>query len=119
MHGTLTFREQMMTQFLNRFGDCGAFRIVQAKRGQPCPHKIVLIFCKSENADLFCAFLTQHHVFTYRGYSMTAGQMRAFSGCQAVAGRIVELPVEANEARMTYMMNRVSDFLEVLNGYKR
>lgn len=108
----LTFRREVLTQFLERFGSCDMFRIVQAQRGQPCTHKIVLIFDSPTVADSFCAFLTRRSVFTYRGYTISPEHIAEFPGCRAVAGRIAELPMEANTARMAYMMDCVSGFLE-------
>jgi dTDP-4-amino-4,6-dideoxygalactose transaminase len=101
--GNFEFRNHWFARAENMSGGWKGLRLVRKARGKAHPHKIVLVADTLERADALSQALTSAGIKHGRGYP--ALSTSGVPNTTALAGHILELPIVADEGRMTGMLS--------------
>jgi len=110
LSGQFEFRQHYFDAFVQQFAHCPDFSVVRATRGTPCNHKIVLCCASRELAQHLSAFLRQRRIHASRGYPLLSPGNAALKHAAQIDGRVVELPIEKDAKRMTYLFDVINEF---------
>ena len=102
-----SFRKFYYKQFMEKFKNSPYFRVVNSIRGEANPHKIVLIFKKSNEAEKFINYMLSYQIMILNGYKLLSDIL---PNAQRVENCVVELPIENNEDNMSYLFDKVEKF---------
>lgn len=108
------FRSKCLKEFCKEFSKDTHFRILNAKRGTPNNHKIVLICENGQLAQKLLLFCKERNVAITNGYKLLAKNMLEVPNAIAIEGRVVELPIVDNDKRMEYLLSTMKDALKTI-----
>lgn len=111
LNGNFSFRKEELQRFTDEFSDISAFRVIQSKRGEPNPHKIVLVFERIDMADRFKQMLNINSISYFQGYDLERDEYADLRGAQSVKNKIIELPIEKDRKHMDYIYSCVDSFV--------
>ncbi len=109
--GKFDFRKVYQEAFYNRFGTNNYFRVVRHLRGEPSPHKLVMLFHCRIQAENFQNYLFDNKIFSMKGYQMLSNDFTYLPNAKEVEGKIVELPIEDECEKMNYLFKKVEAFV--------
>ncbi len=112
------FRKKYYAEFLVKFDGNSCFRVLQASRGHPQPHKIVLI-CKTSNVtNLLLKYLQLNLIYACKGYLPLTSRFDNLPNLLSLKDRIVEIPIEDDEQSMIYLLRVIESFLSCMINVK-
>lgn len=116
INALVTHRFAYRAHYFNRLASAiqraPGIALVQAVRGVPHPHKAVLIVDSASRAERLRRFLERRQVRTLPGYKLLARDPSVLPNACALAGRIIELPIENNECKMNRLSALIGRFSE-------
>jgi hypothetical protein len=92
--------------------DITCARLISPLRGDPHPHKAVLVLKDIECAQLLRAYLTSHRVKSLFGYELLSYDKRVVPNAVSISGKVLELPIEQDEVKMHHLASLVNGFLK-------
>jgi dTDP-4-amino-4,6-dideoxygalactose transaminase len=98
-------RCQRIDEFLASTRQHG-FRIVRSTRGQPNPHKIVIVFDRSRDRDRAMKALLAESVYCQCGYRPICKRADLTPVSLDISGRVLELPLEFDNYRFSYLIKK-------------
>lgn len=110
LSGRFGFRQKYFDEFDRRFSTSNYFSVVRAIRGTPSNHKIVLRCASREIALALRTYLRRRHVYSSGGYPLLSPGNALLKNAAQIDGRIVELPIEGDAEKMTYLFDVVQEF---------
>ena len=110
LYDDFKFRQQYHDEFLNRFSANSFFKPIQALRGKPNNHKLILLAQSKEIADKLTVFLNNAKIYCSNSYSSLSEDLSELEGMQTIRGRVIELPIENNALKMAYLFESLSKF---------
>ncbi len=108
--GRFGFRQRNFDEFDRRFSASNLFSVVRAIRGAPSNHKIVLRCVSREIALELRKCLRVRRIYSSGGYPLLSPGNALLKNAAQIDGRIVELPIENDEAKMKYLFDVVQEF---------
>ena len=104
------FRNKYHKEFVNIFEDSNQFQVVESLRGIVSYHKIVLLFTGKKKAKIFIDYMFKSNIAVLGGYQLLVDDLGDFPNVKRMKDRVVELPIEDNKEKMTYLFNKVKEF---------
>ncbi len=97
------FRCSRLDEFISSIRQHG-FRIVRSIRGEPNPHKIVIVFDEKEERDRVMKKLIEKRIYCQRGYTPISFDSALIPISCDLADRILEIPLEFEPKRFSYLI---------------
>jgi dTDP-4-amino-4,6-dideoxygalactose transaminase len=110
IEGKFSFRKELFNDFHRLFSKNPYFKVIQAKRGLPEHHKIVLLFSQDHLALKFINYMIEHQIYVRMGYSPLANSLTSLPNTRKLLNRIIELPIENDRDKMNYLFDKVRLF---------
>jgi hypothetical protein len=104
------FRARYAAEAVRRFAGIPGLRLAGSLRGESRPHKLVLIADAAARADRLHAHLDAAGISLGRGYARLAPDPSAVPAASSAIGRVVELPIEDDDAKMEAVFRGVESF---------
>ena len=104
------FRNRYHEEFVKAFEGSNQFRVVQSLRGVASYHKIVLLFIDKKKAKVFIDYMLKSNIAVLGGYQLLVDDLGDLPNVKRINHRVVELPIEDNKEKMTYLFNKVKEF---------
>lgn len=112
------FRKKYHAKFLLKFDGNSCFKVLQASRGDPQPHKITLI-CKNNNiTNSLLKYLQINLIYACKGYLPLTSRFDNLPNLLSLKDRIVEIPIEDDEQSMIYLLSVIELFLSTMSNFK-
>jgi hypothetical protein len=104
------FRKQYHDQFIKYFSDNPYFKPVQALRGEPNNHKLILLANSKEIAHKLKLYLKNVMIYCSPSYDPLFDDLTELEGMKTVLGRVIELPIENDSEKMSYLFDKLNNF---------
>lgn len=105
------FRMKWTTEFISRFSLNNYFRVIHSVRGEARPHKLVALCNDKTTAMAMIKFLDEKAIFALNGYKPLTEDYQYLPNLEKIKGCVVEMPIEDNEAKMNYLFNTLTEFV--------
>jgi len=109
--GEYSFREKYNNEFKKRFSDQDKFKVVNALRGIPHNHKIVIIMNNCRTVGSFIKYMKKNGISALNGYKPLTDDLADLPNTREIAGRVVEMPIEDDENKMSYLFQKVGEYV--------
>lgn len=119
LSGCFAFRQKYFDDFAQRFSRSNYFSVVRSLRGTPSNHKIVLRCVSREIALKLRGFLGRRQIYSNGGYPLLSPGNPQLKNATQIDGCIVEIPIEDDARKMTYLFDVVQEFNDGRNTDNR
>jgi hypothetical protein len=110
LNGAFAFRQRFHERFVTTFREGACFRAIQSIRGQPHNHKLVLLAQSAQAAAALKRHLEEHGIACLEGYAPLTAELSELPTLRSILGRVLELPIEDDRAKMDFLFERLSRF---------
>jgi len=107
-----SFRKEYYLKFIEKFDNYPYFRILKSIRGEPNPHKFVIIFNSQILVKKFLNYMEQNNIYVSNGYELLNDDLKYLPNAKEINKKVVELPIEDNSDRMDYLFRKIEEFYD-------
>lgn len=104
------YRRHYTAKFITEFEHHSCFQIIKSIRGVPSNHKFVIVANNIVIAKKLIRYLFEKQIFCLNGYQLLTSQLSDLPNCREINGRVIELPIEDDEQKMSYLFEMLYQF---------
>lgn len=105
-------RRQIINDIKKLFPENKYYRLITGIRGEPSPHKIIIVSNLKEKASKLIDFLLFNKIYAQKGYSLLTKDLEGLNNSKVIDQCVVEIPMEINSHKMNYLKDKLFGFIK-------